>query len=184
MPAAQTRLAASRISRRPVQRVRFRTPIIRQWKLLELLSSAPEGITVEEFAKAAGTCDKTIRRDLILLRKVGFDLDETVGAHGHKSWRVRQSFEKLRSPRQRYKAILDTLDVLLMQVSLAGDRRLVRELEAIRRRVERSAKRVAVVERTSNGSTRSHPGPDRSLQHSRGRRCPDSEAIQGLFAVP
>jgi predicted DNA-binding transcriptional regulator YafY len=137
MPVPHTQVILSRISRRPVQRVRFRTPIIRQWKLLEVLSSAPEGITVEEFAKVAGTCDKTIRRDLILLRKVGFDLDETVGAHGHKSWRVRQSFEKLRSPRQQYKAILDTLDVLLMQVSLAGDRRLVLELQAIRRRVGR-----------------------------------------------
>ena len=137
MPTHQLRLATGRISRRPVHRVRFRTPIIRQWKLLEVLSSAPKGITVEEFAKAAGTCDKTIRRDLILLRKVGFDLDETVGAHGHKSWRVRQSFEKLRSPRQQYKAILDTLDVLLVQVSLAGEGRLVSELEAIRRRVGR-----------------------------------------------
>ena len=135
-----TQLATSRIQRRPVQRVRFRTPIIRQWKLLEVLSSAPEGITLEEFAKAAGTCDKTIRRDLILLRKVGFDLRETVGAHGHKSWRVRQSFEKLRSPRQQYKAILDTLDVLLMQLSVAGDRRLVGDLEAIRRRVVRKGR--------------------------------------------
>jgi predicted DNA-binding transcriptional regulator YafY len=135
MPTHHLRLATSHVRRRPVQRVRFRTPIIRQWKLLEVLSSAPEGITVEEYAEAAGTCDKTIRRDLILLRKVGFDLDETVGAHGHKSWRVRQSYEKLRAPRQQYKAILDTLDVLLMQVSRAGDRRLVGELEAIRRRV-------------------------------------------------
>jgi predicted DNA-binding transcriptional regulator YafY len=135
MPVLPTQVFPSRICRRSVQRVAFRTPIIRQWKLLEVLSSAPEGITVEEFAKAAGTCDKTIRRDLILLRKVGFDLDETVGAHGHKSWRVRQSFEKLRSPRKQYKAILNSLDVLLMQVSLAGDRRLVGELQAIRRRV-------------------------------------------------
>ncbi len=111
MPARHTKLPTSRISRRPVQRVRFRTPIIRQWKLLEVLSSTSGGITVEEFAKAAGTCDKTIRRDLILLRKVGFDLDETVGAHGHKSWRVRQSFEKLRTARQQYRAIRDTLDV-------------------------------------------------------------------------
>jgi predicted DNA-binding transcriptional regulator YafY len=140
MTTHQLRLATSRIRRRPVLRVAFRTPIIRQWKLLEVLSSAPEGIKVEEFAKAAGTCDKTIRRDLILLRKVGFDLDETVGAHGHKSWRVRQSFEKLRSPRQQYKAILNSLDVLLMQVSLVGDRRLVGELEAIRRRVVRKCK--------------------------------------------
>ena len=140
MPVSHTQVVLSRISRRPVHRVRFRTPIIRQWKLLEVLTSAPEGITVEEFAKAAGTCDKTIRRDLILLRKVGFDLDETVGTHGHKSWRVRQSFEKLKSPRQQYRAILNSLDMLLMQASFAGDRRLVGELQAIRRRVGRKCR--------------------------------------------
>lgn len=135
MPTRHLRLAASLIRRRPVRSTAAHTPLIRQWKLLELLSSAPDGVTVHELTEATGMSDKTVRRDLILLRKVGFDLKESVGPYGRKSWRVGQRFERLKSPRKQYKAILDTLDVLLMQLSLAGDRRLAADLEAIRRRV-------------------------------------------------
>ena len=140
MPVPHTQVIPSPIHRRPVQSIGAHSPLIRQWKLLELLSSAPVGVTVRELTEAAGTSDKTVRRDLILLRKVGFDLKESVGPYGRKSWRVGQRFERLRSPRKQYKAILDTLDVLLMQVSLAGDRRLVGELQAIRRRVVRKCR--------------------------------------------
>ena len=140
MPTTPTQLTTSQIRRRPVEKTGVHTPLIRQWKLLELLSSAPEGVTVREFAEAAGTSDQTVRRDLILLRQVGFGLKETVGPHGRKSWRVGQPFERLRSVRQQYKAILNLLDVLLMQVSLAGDPRLVEELQAIRRRVVRKCR--------------------------------------------
>jgi predicted DNA-binding transcriptional regulator YafY len=140
MPTRQTQLTTSHVGRRPVQRTDVHTPLLRQWKLLELLSSAPDGVTVLELTEATGRSDKTVRRDLILLRKVGFDLKETVGPYGRKSWRVGQRFERLRSPRKRYKTILSTLDALVMQVSLAGDRRLVGELQAIRRRVVRKCR--------------------------------------------
>ena len=140
MPTTRTRLSTSHVRRRPVQSIGVHSPLIRQWKLLELLSSAPDGVTVQELTEATGRSDKTVRRDLILLRKVGFDLKESVGPYGRKSWRVGQRFERLRLPRKQYKAILDTLDALVMQVSLAGDRRLVVELQAIRRRVVRKCR--------------------------------------------
>ena len=140
MPHHHSRVATTRIRRRPVPEPGVHTPLIRQWKLLELLSSKPSGFTVRELTEAAGTSEKTIRRDLILLRKVGFDLAESVGPHGRKSWHVRQRFERLRSPRKQFQAILDTLDVLLLQVNLAGDRRLVGELQVIRRRVARKCR--------------------------------------------
>jgi len=114
MPAPHTQVVPSRIRRRPVQSIDVHTPLIRQWKLLELLSSGPVGVTVRELGEATGRGDKTVRRDLVLLRKVGFDLRESVGPYGRKSWRVGHRFERLRSPRKQYKAILDTLDVLIM----------------------------------------------------------------------
>ncbi len=67
--------------------------------------SEPEGVTVAEAVEATGAGDKTIRRDLIMLRKVGFDLEETVGEYGRKSWRIRQPFERLRSKRRQYQSI-------------------------------------------------------------------------------
>lgn len=140
MPTRRSPVVTNRLSFRPVQGTAVPMPLIRQWKLLELLASAPDGITVKEFAEATGTCDKTVRRDLSLLRQVGFDLKETVGPLGRKSWRVRRPFGKVRSPRRHYKAILNLLDGLLIRVSLVGDRRLVRELRAIRCRVERKCK--------------------------------------------
>ena len=80
---------------------------------------------------------KTIRRDLILLRKIGFDLDETVEEFGRKRWRIRQPFERLRSKKRQYQAIREGLDLLLEQVDNVGDRRLVDDLKAIRKRVKR-----------------------------------------------
>ncbi len=140
MTIHRTRSAPSQIHRRPVENITHHTPLICQWRLLELLSSTPDGFTVRELAEATGRHDKTIRRDLILLRTVGFDLKEYVGPYGRKSWRVGQRFERLRSPRKQYKAILETLDVLLTQASVVGDRRLLADVETIRRRVARKCK--------------------------------------------
>ena len=127
----------SRIRRRPVEVEHPHSPLIRQWHLLEWLSSEPEGITVGEAAEATGVDPKTIRRDLILLRNVGFDLEETVEDFGRKRWRIRQRFERLRSKRRQYQAIREGLDLLLMQAEKVGDKRLLNDLEAIRQRVVR-----------------------------------------------
>ncbi len=130
-------MSISSIRLRPVQPGESRSALVRQWRMLEVLSSTPRGATVRELADAAGTHAKTVRRDLILLRKAGFDLKASAGRFGRKSWRVGERFEGLKSPRKQYKVILETLDVLLTQVGVVGDRRLVKELEAIRGRVEK-----------------------------------------------
>lgn len=130
----------SRIRRRSTSSSAPHTPMVRQWQLLEWLSSEPEGVTVAEAAIATGMNQKTIRRDLILLRKIGFDLGETVEEFGRKRWRIRQSFERNRSKEQRYQAIRDSLDFLLEQVDRVGDKRLLDDLEAIRKRVKRKCR--------------------------------------------
>jgi predicted DNA-binding transcriptional regulator YafY len=79
-----TTILTSRIRRRSINKSATHTPMVRQWQLLEWLSSEPEGVTVAEAAIATGMDQKTIRRDLILLRKIGFDLDETVEEFGRK----------------------------------------------------------------------------------------------------
>lgn len=56
--------------------------LARQWRLLKLLTFAPKGFTVKELAAVSGVCEKTVRRDLILLKHVGFDLTETVEDFG------------------------------------------------------------------------------------------------------
>jgi len=134
------RLLTSRTRRRPVKVSTPHSPLIRQWQLLEWLSSTTDGITVTEAAKAAGVGHKTIRRDLIMLREIGFDLQDTVEQHGQKRWRVKQPFERLRSKRRQYQAIRDSLDVLLVQADLVGDRRLADDLKTIRRRAVRKCK--------------------------------------------
>ena len=95
----------SRIRRRPVKLEYPHSPLFRQWQLLQWLSCKPEGVTVGEVAKVTGMSLKTIRRDLILLRELGFDLEELVEERGRKRWRVRQPFERLRSKKQQYQAI-------------------------------------------------------------------------------
>lgn len=129
----------SRIRRRPINKSATHTPMVRQWQLLEWLSSNPEGISVGEAAKATGMNLKTIRRDLILLREIGFDLEETVEERGRKRWRIRNSFERLRSKKRQYQAIQENLDVLLMQVERVGDRRLLDDLKEMRKRVKRKS---------------------------------------------
>ncbi len=127
----------TRIRRRSINNSDTHTPMVRQWQLLEWLSSDPKGITVGKAAKVTGVSLKTIRRDLILLQKIGFDLEETEEEFNRKRWRVRQPFERLRSKKQQYQAIRQGLDLLLLQVEKVGDKRLLNDLEGIRKRVRR-----------------------------------------------
>lgn len=62
------------------------TQLIRQWKLLHILSARRQGATVRELVAELGVTDKTIRRDLQFLALEGFPLVEAVGAYGRKSW--------------------------------------------------------------------------------------------------
>lgn len=60
----------------------------RQWNLLQQLWASQRGFTINELVATTGVVAKTIRRDLILLRQVGFRLEETIHAHGCKRWRI------------------------------------------------------------------------------------------------
>jgi len=131
---------SSRIRRRPVKVGGSHTPMVRQWQLLEWLSSESEGITVAEAAEAFGVDIKSIRRDLALLERLGFDLTAMEEATGRKRWRIRRPFERLRSKRQKYTAIHDLLAVACEQVEAVGDKRLAKDLEGLRRRVARRCK--------------------------------------------
>ena len=63
-------------------------PLVRQWKLLQILSSRRHATTVRDLAAEMTVVDKTIRRDLQFLAGLGFPLTETVGEYGRKSWRL------------------------------------------------------------------------------------------------
>ncbi len=68
------------------------SPLIRQWCLLRMLSARRNGLTVCEMADESGVDRKTIRRDLDAFREAGLPLEELVGEHGRKSWRITVSW--------------------------------------------------------------------------------------------
>ena len=63
-------------------------PVARQWTLLRMLSAQRLGLTVDEAAAELQVAVKTIRRDLRLFQQLGFRLEETVGEHGRKRYRL------------------------------------------------------------------------------------------------
>ena len=84
--------------------------------------------------------EKTIRRDLTFLRKVGFDVRVTIEGHNRKRWRLRTRFEAMCATKQKYRAIRDNLELLLDQAEQLQDQRLVDDLRALRRRVVRKCR--------------------------------------------
>jgi len=96
--------------------------MVRQWQLVEWLSADSKGITVAEAAEVFGVDIKTIRRDLILLGRLGFDLTATEEETGRKRWRIRRPFERLRTKRQRYRSILGLVEAACGKSSVLGDR--------------------------------------------------------------
>ncbi len=61
-------------------------PLLRQWTVLRLLSARRQGISLKELASEAGVSEKTILRDLNLLRRLAFPITVSVGERGRKSW--------------------------------------------------------------------------------------------------
>jgi hypothetical protein len=89
------------------------SPLARQWRLLKLLTFTPKGFTVKELVAVSGVSEKTIRRDLILLKESGFGLSEKVEEFGRKVWRVRRlpdSSGGIGTTREKYCLIRDTLE--------------------------------------------------------------------------
>lgn len=65
------------------------TALVRTLRLIRILHARrASGATVRELASELEVNEKTIRRDLIVLKRVGFPIDEAVGPHGRKSWSI------------------------------------------------------------------------------------------------
>ncbi|HCS54136.1 WYL domain-containing protein [Rubinisphaera sp.] len=62
--------------------------LMRQWRILQLLSARRYGMTVKELADEGEVHTRTILRDLNLLKTVGFPIHESVGSHGRKHWKI------------------------------------------------------------------------------------------------
>jgi len=62
------------------------SPLLRQWLLLRAIESGRGAATIKELAVATGMSEKTIRRDVALLRKVGFPVEERLGEFGRKTF--------------------------------------------------------------------------------------------------
>ena len=57
-------------------------------KLIALLKESPDGMTLKELAGHFGVDEKTIRRSLTQLDKMGVKVGESTGAHGRKYWSI------------------------------------------------------------------------------------------------
>ena len=113
--------------------------LVRQWRILKLLTYSPKGFTVKELAALSGMNEKTVRRDLILLQRVGFDVSETVENHGRKRWRIRRLPESVSvrgSVREKYGLIHDTLSDLHDAALILGDSGLAVALKRLQEWVE------------------------------------------------
>lgn len=61
--------------------------LVRQWTLLQTLASRRYGLTIQEMADETGVSKRTIQRDLVKLRDLGFPLlEQSVSAHGRVHW--------------------------------------------------------------------------------------------------
>ncbi|WP_425617511.1 helix-turn-helix transcriptional regulator [Anatilimnocola sp. NA78] len=65
--------------------------IHRHWILLRILTARRHGATLRELAEEGGVSQKTIQRDLEMLKQLGFDLRDTVADHGRKHWKLADS---------------------------------------------------------------------------------------------
>jgi predicted DNA-binding transcriptional regulator YafY len=77
-----------RFPNRSAFRVADTEQLVRQWRLLRSLAARRLGATLEDLAAEGNASTRTIRRDLVKLREVGFPLIEQVGDHGRKRWRL------------------------------------------------------------------------------------------------
>ena len=100
------------------------TPLARQWRVVKLLVFSPKGFTVKELAALSGISEKTVKRDLDFLTQVGFDVSETVGEFGRKSYRIRRLSESgvgKGTTAEKYGLIHDTLGDLHDVALILGD---------------------------------------------------------------
>jgi len=114
--------------------------LARQWRLLKLLVFAPNGFTIKELVAFSGTSEWTVKRDLAVLKQVGFDLAETVEDSGRKSFRIRhlsEPAEGVDARQEQYCLIHDVLRQLHDVALILGDSLLAADLEGMQLRVLR-----------------------------------------------
>jgi len=120
------------------------TTLARQWRLLKLLAFAPKGFTVKELEAISGVSEKTVRRDLALLKQVGFDVGETIEDFGRKLYRIRRLPESTNGKghkRERYSVIHDTLQQVHDVALILGDSPLAESLKRLQEWVQLRAER-------------------------------------------
>lgn len=128
-----------RAKRLPIE-IAPNTPLIRQWQLLEWLASTKTGVRVAQAAKAFNVDTKMIRRDLILVKHLSFDLKETVEGRGRKAWRIDKPIKMPKTARQQYRTIAELLDALMERVAELDDKAFRTDLQAFQMRVRRKLK--------------------------------------------
>lgn len=69
--------------------------LLRQWKLLQMLSDSRTGIPLQDLAREFEVSDRSIRRDLAVLQTAGFPLEECLCEHRRKRWKMKPFAELL-----------------------------------------------------------------------------------------
>ena len=113
--------------------------LARQWRLLKLMAFAPKGFTLKELTAVAGVSEKTVRRDLALLKETGFDVAETVEDFGRKVWRVRRLSESTKGKGEtgaKYALIHDALQQIRDVALILGDSPLAESLQRLQEWVQ------------------------------------------------
>jgi len=67
-------------------------PLLRQWKLLNLLQSRRTGFSLKDLASIAGYGPRTLQRDLKLLKRAGFPVSYEADEYGKRFWRLPPEF--------------------------------------------------------------------------------------------
>jgi hypothetical protein len=65
-----------------------RSTLLRQWMVLRAIAAAAGKATIKMLVEQTGKSEKTIRRDVSLLQRVGFPITETTGDFGRKMFAV------------------------------------------------------------------------------------------------
>ncbi|MDB5390395.1 MAG: Transcriptional regulator, DeoR family [Planctomycetaceae bacterium] len=68
----------------------------RQWRLLHALEARRLGVSLYELAAEAGVSQRTIFRDLQLMRQIGMPVQSGTGANGRKHWKINPDHPLLR----------------------------------------------------------------------------------------
>ncbi len=113
--------------------------LARQWRLLKLLAFAPKGFTIKELEAVSGVSEKTVRRDLALLKHVGFDVGETMEDFGRKLYRLRRLPESTNGnghKGEKYALIHDALQQIHDVALILGDSPLAESLNRLQEWVE------------------------------------------------